>query len=391
MADGGSRDQRMKGFSVNLGGYLRRMMGADEDRRTLEAAVLRVSRRLEEFGGTSGRLARLENDVAEVRKAIGWISNRVSDLSDRSKSAAGLNAAVTQLDARLAGLDARLAEMDAAVRQTRQYAEFTEMAAVRAPLYVQPGLNAIVMLGGWSDLPFVVPTTHVGVLKTYHQQGAQSAERGVRALIERELKPGDVAVDIGAHVGVHTVVMGARVRPNGGLYCFEPDPDLAAALQQTYIINGFTHIGAVVNAAVADAPGRLEFFRTAHSPESSLFAPTEAPRRDSITVDVVSLDGYFKPGARVDFLKVDAEGAEAAILRGMKRVLADNPQLRMVMEFAPSHIERAGEDAGVFIDAIGAAGFTIEAIDDPSGQTHAVSKEALLAGETFNLWLTPSA
>jgi FkbM family methyltransferase len=265
---------------------------------------------------------------------------------------------------------------------------FLEKAACHTPVYSQPGMNAIIYAGAWNELPIAVPSTHVGVLAAYHGSGAYTVERGVRALIRRELKADHVALDIGAHVGLHAVVMGAIVKTEGALFCFEPDPDLAGALMQTFIMNGLTRHGAIVNAAVADRDGTHAFHRTLHSPESSLFGAGHSPTRDVVEVETIRLDGYFQPGARVDFAKIDAEGAEPSIIRGMARVLADNPGLRMVMEFAPEHIKRAGEEPGAFHDALVTHGFAIEMIDEGGGVAP-ISRDKLLSDVTHNIWLTP--
>jgi FkbM family methyltransferase len=73
---------------------------------------------------------------------------------------------------------------------------------------------------------------------------------------------------------------------------------------------------------------------------SGLFAGNEfaAEYKDRLVefdVEATSLDRYFDPTQRIDFLKVDAEGAETFVLQGAKRVLKENRELCMILEYAP--------------------------------------------------------
>jgi FkbM family methyltransferase len=411
--------------ALGLRANLRRLLNLDADQHQLQAALMRTDRRVEEFGGANGRVAAVERHIAAVEgrtqaleRMLAMLDAKLeaytaiaeardagvrenlgglAELGGRTLQATGeVRTLLHEQEANAAPSRAILSQMDAEARalapqfgQLFDRVRFLEKQAAHEPIYVQAGLNAIVRVGGWDDqLMIAVPSTHVGVLETYYTSGAFSVEPGLRTLIRRELKPTDVALDIGAHVGLHSVVMGDIVRAQGRLYCFEPDPELAAALMQMLIMNGLTRIGAVVNAAVAERESEVDFHRTLHSPESSIFGGSAAAQRDTVRVQVISLDSHFPVGQRVDFAKIDAEGAEPAIFRGMQRVLRENPQLRIAMEFAPSHFQRAGEDTGAFFDTL-AQRFAIAAIDDKTGDTAPLSRERALAAETHNLWLTP--
>ena len=258
---------------------------------------------------------------------------------------------------------------------------------IRSPLYLQPGLTAVTRLGGADGHPLAVPTSHAGVLFSHYANGADSGEPGLRALIRAKVQAGQTAVDIGAHVGVHAVILGFQVGESGRLFCFEPDPDLAAALHVTLLMNGMLQRGQVIAAAVAETPGRMAFHRTPHSPESTLFPDPGLLHRDSIEVDVTSLDTALPAGQPVHFVKIDAEGAEARIYRGMARILRENRSIRLAVEFAPSHFARAGEDPAAFLAHVQADGFSLFAITEPDGTAVPIKPAALLAARTTNILL----
>lgn len=258
---------------------------------------------------------------------------------------------------------------------------------LQQPIYIADGMSAVVRVGSWDGHPIAVPSQHAGVVHGHYIHGAASGEPGVRAAIRALVKEGMCAIDVGAHVGVHSVIMGFHVGDTGRLICIEPDPDLAAGLRQTMLMNGYTHKSEVINAALADSPARMSFFRTLHSPESTLFPPEELTNRDTIEVDVTSLDHALPKGTKVDFLKIDAEGAEARIYRGMLRVLAENQSLAMIVEFAPEHFKRAGEDPKAYLQNAIKDGFSLAIVAEPDGSITPTTVAQVLKLTTCNLLL----
>jgi FkbM family methyltransferase len=331
--------------------------------------------------------------------SLGLAQEKLDLLQARSQSLtealAHVGAALTTMDGAHLNLTAQQSALlenlmgEAFRRLDHQAAniDHSHQILLQQPIYTGPGINAVVRVGGWDGHPIAVPSVHAGVVHGHYINGAASGEPGVRAAIRALVKQGMCAIDVGAHVGVHSVIIGYHVGETGRLICFEPDPELAAALSQTMLMNGYAHKAQIINAALADAPARMAFFRTPHSPESTLFPTGTMPERDTIQVDVTSLDSALPTGTRVDFLKIDAEGAEARIYRGMKRVLSENAAITMIVEFAPEHFVRAGENPKTYLETAVKDGFSLATIDEPTGAIEPTNITKALKLRTCNLLL----
>jgi FkbM family methyltransferase len=153
-------------------------------------------------------------------------------------------------------------------------------------------------------------------------------EPNVVTAIQQNLRPGMVAVDCGAHIGYHTLLMAKRVGKAGRVYAFEPLPENFSVLCENIRLNGYEGIVVAENKAVGAQTGRQRFRRVEHPDESHPFTPlSRLDLQGDLEVEVVALDDYFAD-RRVDFLKIDVEGAEVLVLKGMERIMCrDRPIL----------------------------------------------------------------
>jgi FkbM family methyltransferase len=248
-----------------------------------------------------------------------------------------------------------------------------------------PGLDAIFAT---EVFDIVVPTREEGLLAFLSRHGAEAIEPGVRAVLASYLRPGDVAIDAGASIGLHALGMAAAVGPAGRVVCFEPMPHVADALLRTLRMNGFAERAEVHTAALSDSTGTADLFAAVHSPLSSLFPLPTDVADDPLIVELQTLDAALPPGSRVDVVKMDVEGAEPRVWRGMQRVRAENHRLAIVLEWSASHFARAGENPADFMREILAEGFSVAAIDDEQpGSVTAVGIEESTNLEAGNLIL----
>jgi FkbM family methyltransferase len=151
-------------------------------------------------------------------------------------------------------------------------------------------------------------------------------EADVMKLLSRALRPGATFVDVGAHVGFHSVLAGQLVGPAGKVYAVEPAPWAVELLRANVWRHGLDV--TVLPFAASDAEGTLRLaLDDTHRSGAHLTVA-----QDAVEVQARPLDELL-PDAVVDVLKVDVEGAEPLVLRGARKLLERNPRLLAVVEF----------------------------------------------------------
>ncbi|MCP9837860.1 FkbM family methyltransferase [Cyanobium sp. N.Huapi 1H5] len=141
----------------------------------------------------------------------------------------------------------------------------------------------------------------------------------VRCLLE----PGDNVMDIGANYGAYALPMAKSVGPMGRVWAFEPASATAHLLAESLAANGFTQV-ILERSAVSSCSGTAQLSLNDNS-ELNALVSTPSASDACETVPVVTLDETINSYEihRIDFLKIDAEGEEASILRGGDRFFSE--------------------------------------------------------------------
>jgi FkbM family methyltransferase len=212
-------------------------------------------------------------------------------------------------------------------------------------------------------------------------------ELGTEKYFRSIIKEGMNVVDVGAYLGIytlHALAAGCRV------YSYEPTPKIYKILVDNIGINGFepTHRANLYNFAVSDMVGEAKFSIVGNGvgQMNSLFASN--PEDKKIDIKTVNLDDHLSHLDHVDIVKIDVEGAEPLVLKGMKEIIEKNPCIIIIMEFAPSHLSRGGKEPIDFINNIRSMGMDIHLIHNESGEILDMSDDALCAVFSENVLLT---
>lgn len=215
-------------------------------------------------------------------------------------------------------------------------------------------------------------------------QVASGYEPHISKMLRDILQLGDIFIDVGANIGVHTADAARLVGAHGRVVAVEPNSENCRLLLLTMDRNGFEHV-RLVPVALSDA-GEWTWFGT-HIGSNGGFAPTgiEAIARGyGFVVPILRLDDVAPIGTRL--IKIDVEGAEMSVLRSGREMLQrDRPSI--IMEFSCEMVSRVSGigplDALTWIEGLG---YDIAVINKVDGGLRVLSPK-----EIIDEWSGPAA
>ena len=163
--------------------------------------------------------------------------------------------------------------------------------------------------------------------------------RDEATLLRRLVRPGLQVIDVGANIGLYSLLLSRLVEQSGSVLAFEPEPNLFAILRENCAANNATNV-TPFQCALGRTSGLASFHRSAfNSGDNRLEKASMA--HDAVEVRVERFDD-LQPDSRPDFVKIDVQGHELAALSGMERALSASPQVQVLFEFSPAGLRRAG-------------------------------------------------
>lgn len=218
--------------------------------------------------------------------------------------------------------------------------------ALASPVYLGEGVALCRILTRYK---FHVSTADVGFGANVLLDGYW--ESWLTQFIARTVGREGVVVDVGANFGYYSLLLADLVGPRGRVYAVEPAPDTAALLRRSIGLNGFAGSTQICEvAAGADDGAAATLFEPAGEPKNAALvdaAPAGAAAGRSHRVSVRTLDSLLRDERRIDFVKIDAEGGEEAIIAGMDGILSAAPP-PMVLEFNAARYA----DPGAFLERL---------------------------------------
>jgi FkbM family methyltransferase len=142
------------------------------------------------------------------------------------------------------------------------------------------------------------------------------------ANLDSFLRPGDVFVDVGANAGAFAMKAARSVGEGGVVIAIEPLPEMFCALHRNVCLNGFANV-RLRNLCANDSNGITKFWINFGKPNSASLSQRDAHATQVVPL-CVTLDelAQMEGLTRLDYLKIDAEGAEPRILKGASQVIA---------------------------------------------------------------------
>lgn len=154
-------------------------------------------------------------------------------------------------------------------------------------------------------------------------------------IVKDNVKLGDVCLDVGASIGYFTLLFSRLVGKNGKVLSFEPTTNQIPYIKENIRKNGYSDIAEVFNVGAWDKSDQVML---------PLNAGVKYDSKCVAIDDILESRGIKK----VDFIKIDVDGPEPKVLKGLIRTIERNPNLKMVIEFYPKYIKDAGCDPAEF-------------------------------------------
>jgi len=240
-----------------------------------------------------------------------------------------------------------------------------------------------------------IPGLSPGLKMQVHESGDQIISARLKtdrcweayetALTLQHLQAGDVYVDVGANIGYYTLVAAQRVGIKGKVIAYEPDPENFALLQSNVALNQLPQVEIFPYALYDKHSAGQLFLSDNNFGDHRIYGSGEA--RAIRSIEMVNGDNHLGQQTEcIDFLKIDTQGSEFFVVKGLQQLIAKNrDHLRIMLEFCPFGIRQSGADGHELL----------RLLDDLKMQYHIIDhqQECLIPAQSHHLrdWITQMA
>ena len=212
--------------------------------------------------------------------------------------------------------------------------------------------------------------------------------------VNREIKKGDIVVDVGASIGYFTLLFARAVGPEGKVFAFEPKPERFELLKKNVEINGYHNV-TLENMAVMDYNGKSDFYYSKNGVTGfKLKVAENSPTREKIeqfdkgTAKTIRLEDYFDEknlSNKINFIKSDVDGPELSVLQSAGSILK-NKSLKIFFEWDVIYIKAVGNEPEEILELLYKNNFKIYSPDFKNQKFTEVSENQLLGFKNNKYW-----
>jgi FkbM family methyltransferase len=222
-------------------------------------------------------------------------------------------------------------------------------------------------------MPILVDPADAGLSRTLAADGYW--EMWLTEALEKVLRPGMTAIDIGANLGYFSLLMADRVGPKGHVHAFEPNPAMADLIAESGARAGLADRLSLYPDPLWEVDGEACVLKVpGDEPKNAHLVTQAGDEVPGVRLTTRRLDGYA-PLLDADVIKIDVEGAEERIWRGMAGLFARVRPLTVFLEFSPVRYEAPM----AFLEEIMGRGFMLGELSVSYGIRN-VTPEQILAG-----------
>lgn len=212
-------------------------------------------------------------------------------------------------------------------------------------------------------------------VKRYHEPHLCKA-------VQKFIKEGMTVIDAGANLGQYTLIAGSTVGPKGQVHSFEPSPRIFRELEFNVELNNLKNICSINQLALSDRPGKANLSR--YEPGKEVYGSLgksnwggEIIGYDE--VDIVTIENYCEQNKinKVNFMKMDIEGAELFALKGAGAILKGDDAPTILMEIADLNTQGFGYSAIEIYDYLQECGYNIYLVNE-KGKLNKIEKDFII-------------
>jgi FkbM family methyltransferase len=212
-------------------------------------------------------------------------------------------------------------------------------------------------------------------------------EKNELAFFRNSLRSGQIFLDIGANVGIYTIIASKLVGDGGHVYSFEPSKRELEILNHNIKINHLENI-TVIEKAISAHSGIAQL---AMAKDGGLNSFADTHRLDQQietwqTVETISLDEFIQEYSiqKVDFIKIDVEGAEKLVFQGASQFLASDSQAIILFESSELNVSGFGYSVQEFLTSLSKSGLSVFYLDQGGLPLPIVMHDVRLGKEIYN-------
>jgi len=157
----------------------------------------------------------------------------------------------------------------------------------------------------------LIPLQHDGIGRALYMYRARELDH--KWMIDNELLPGNVVLDLGANIGYYAIMEAKKIGHFGKIYAIEPDPRNIEFLKKNIKLNVINDIFDFEQGAISNNDEKAEFTLSSKTNLSSFNLKESQNYSNTITVQKYDLGTYLKDKKRVDLMRMDIEGHEIEV------------------------------------------------------------------------------
>jgi len=199
-------------------------------------------------------------------------------------------------------------------------------------------------------------------------------------LVKKEVRKSYTVLDLGANIGYYTLIFARLVGNGGNVFAFEPDESNAALLEKNVETNGYRNV-RIVKKAVSDKTEKIRLYLSEDNfGDHRIYDSGDG--RKSVETETIRLDDFFKNSyGKIDFIKMDIQGAEGGALIGMCGLLKESKNIKILSEFWPFGLKQFGTEPEDYLERLVGLGFKLYEVQESEKRVNPTDIPALL--ETY--------